>query len=235
MMEITYDEFVKLVSETLWESVSNFATKRGFELFMQEDWVVEELKKSYNIGVSSEHDIDLMEIVTQTSTTLCWDYGEKEVYSVLPVRDLKKMKKCTALVERFKNGLFGVSAIDTIATILGEGKTVADAKADFENNVSDIIKCSKEDGVFEPDNLEHVSFVYKYDLPSFLNYFDFFNLSNLAKRIGINPSLLRHYKQGQYVSEKQVKKIEEEIHKLGKELSKIQLVDNPKKIKRNID
>ena len=49
--------------------------------------------------------------------------------------------------------------------------------------------------------------MYKYDMPSFLNYYDFLNMTKLANLAGINPSLMRQYKRGQYISDKQVSKI----------------------------
>ena len=67
-------------------------------------------------------------------------------------------------------------------------------------------------------------FVYKYDMPSFLNNYDYLNMTKLANMSGINPSLMRQYKRGQYISEKQVSKIQTAIHKIGKELLAVRLV-----------
>ena len=66
--------------------------------------------------------------------------------------------------------------------------------------------------------------MYKYDMPSFLNYYDYLNMTKLANMSGINPSLMRQYKRGQYISEKQVSKIQTAIHKIGKELLAVRLV-----------
>jgi HTH-type transcriptional regulator/antitoxin HigA len=52
----------------------------------------------------------------------------------------------------------------------------------------------------------------------------FLNVTAFAEWIGINPSLMRQYKRGQYISEKQVSKIQTAIHKIGKELLAVQLV-----------
>jgi len=49
-------------------------------------------------------------------------------------------------------------------------------------------------------------------------------MTKLANMSGINPSLMRQYKRGQYISEKQVSKIQAAIHKIGKELLAVQLV-----------
>lgn len=42
------------------------------------------------------------------------------------------MKKRTALIEKGKDGTFGIFTPDIESTIIGEGNTVAEAKADFD-------------------------------------------------------------------------------------------------------
>lgn len=46
--------------------------------------------------------------------------------------------KTTALIEKGKDGTFGIFTPDIQATIIGEGRTVAEAKADFENSVREM-------------------------------------------------------------------------------------------------
>lgn len=41
-----------------------------------------------------------------------------------------------------------------------------------------------------------VRFLYRYDLQSFFDYFSFLNISEIARRSGINPSLMRQYVSG---------------------------------------
>ncbi len=43
---------------------------------------------------------------------------------------------------------------------------------------------------------ELVEFRYQYDLQSFFNYFSFLNVTEVAKRAGVNPSLMRQYTRG---------------------------------------
>ncbi|MBR4912606.1 MAG: pilus assembly protein HicB [Bacteroidales bacterium] len=134
------------------------------------------------------------------------------------------MKKSTALIEMGKDGTFTIFTPDTISTVFGDGNSVAEAKADFENSVKEFIEVFEETGRKDPDDLKNTTFVYKYDMPSFLNYYDFLNMTKLANLAGINPSLMRQYKRGQYISEKQVSKIQTAIHKIGKELLAVRLV-----------
>ena len=123
-----------------------------------------------------------------------------------------------------KDGTFTIFTPDTESTVFGEGNTVAEAKADFENSVKEFIEVFEEIGRKDPDDLKNTTFVYKYDMPSFLNNYDYLNMTKLANMSGINPSLMRQYKRGQYISEKQVSKIQTAIHKIGKELLAVRLV-----------
>lgn len=72
------------------------------------------------------------------------------------------------------------------------GDTVAESKAD-------LLRCYEEAKVDAKENGEAfpiLEFEYKYDLRSFFNYFSFLNVSDIAKRAGINPSLMRQYSSG---------------------------------------
>ena len=44
----------------------------------------------------------------------------------------------TALIERGKDGKIGIFTTDINSTIIGEGNTIEEAKADFENSVQEI-------------------------------------------------------------------------------------------------
>ncbi len=132
--------------------------------------------------------------------------------------------KTIALIEKGKDGTFGIFTPHIESTIIGEGKTVAEAKADFENSVREIIAAYTENGEQLPEDLNNIDFVYKYDLASFFDYYSFINVSQFAKWAGINASLMRQYKAGQYISEKQMSKIETTLHRVGQELSAVKLV-----------
>ena len=55
---------------------------------------------------------------------------------------------------------------------------------------------AKRDFEAEGKTFPEVEFTYKYDLQSFFNYFSFLNVSDIAKRAGVNPSLMRQYTSG---------------------------------------
>lgn len=130
--------------------------------------------------------------------------------------------KTIALIEKGSDGTFGIYTPKINSTIIGEGKTVNEAKADFENSVQEMI--SSYDGDELPEELRGIEFEYKYDIASLFNYFNWINVSAFAKKIGISPSLMRQYKIGKtYISEVQANKIEKALHELGNELTQVSL------------
>lgn len=133
--------------------------------------------------------------------------------------------KTIALIEKGKDGTFGVFTPDLKSTIIGEGVTVTEAKADFENSVKELILYYQETGNQKVNELQSMEFEYKFDIASLFNYYNFINVSKFAKIAGINASLMRQYKSGnQYISENQVMKIEDALHKIANEIAAIKLV-----------
>lgn len=132
--------------------------------------------------------------------------------------------KTVALIEMGKDGTFGIYTPDLQTTIIGEGHTVEEAKTDFANSVSEMIDAYLSKGQGLPSELQDITFEFKYDLPSFFNCFNYLNVTQLAKKAGINASLMRQYKKGQYVSEKQVSKIQYAINALGREMADTKLI-----------
>lgn len=130
--------------------------------------------------------------------------------------------KTTALVERNSEGTFFIFTPDLKDfTIMGTGSSVADAISDFENSVKEVIESYGSEEL--PAELRNFNWEYRYDIASLFDYYSFINVSALAKRIGINPSLMRQYKRGQYISKEQMSKIEKEIKRIGTELSAVSL------------
>ena len=70
----------------------------------------------------------------------------------------------TALIERGKDGSFGIFTPDINHTIIGDGNTVEEAKVDFKNSVKEMILSYTENGKEIPDELKDIQFVYKYDI-----------------------------------------------------------------------
>lgn len=139
---------------------------------------------------------------------------------------MKAKSTSTALIEKGKDGMFGIFTPELKHTIIGEGKTVIEAKEDFQNSVVEMIASYTGENKEIPEELKGIAFEYKYDIASFFDFYDFINVSKFAERAGINPSLLRQYKSGStnYISETQMKKIETALHKVGSELSGVKFI-----------
>ena len=108
--------------------------------------------------------------------------------------------------------------------MIGEGKTVEEAKADMLACYQELLDMYAEDGESVPDDLVDLEFEYKYDISAMFNAFDFLNISKFAKRVGISPGLMRHYKVGDtYISAKQAHKIQEGLHEIAREFLSVSL------------
>ena len=108
-------------------------------------------------------------------------------------------------------------------TIIGTGDTVKEAKEDFFNTIEELRQSYIDTQDPIPAFLnEEVDF--HFDISSLFEYYSMLNVSALGRYLGINPSLMRQYKSGDtYISDAQLEKIEEGIHRLGLELSALKL------------
>ena len=133
------------------------------------------------------------------------------------------MRRARVIIEKDENGFSAfIDGIDS--TIIGEGLSVAEAKADLDNSYKEVLASYLENGEAIPEELQDLSFDYKYDISALFNAFDFINVSKFAQRIGVSPSLMRHYKGGDtYISDNQAKRIESGLHQLAKELLSVTL------------
>lgn len=99
-------------------------------------------------------------------------------------------------------------------SLIGVGNTVNEAKADFFNSMKEVAE-TYDEGEKVPQCLK-ADPVFKFDLASLFEYYSVLNVSAFAKFVGINDSLMRQYKRGNtYISESQLKKIEDGIHTIG--------------------
>ncbi|MBR1933605.1 MAG: pilus assembly protein HicB [Prevotella sp.] len=98
----------------------------------------------------------------------------------------------------------------------GAGKTVKEAKDDLMLCLKDArLDYEENGGVPYP-----VEFRYQYDLQSFFEYFSFLNVTEIAKRAGINPSLMRQYTRGiKNAGEKTYSRLAECMNNITQELS----------------
>ena len=106
----------------------------------------------------------------------------------------------------------------------GTGTTVKEARDDLQEALDEVREMYIEDGEDIPKELKDISFEYKYDVGSLFDFFGEINITSFARKIEMNESLLRKYKNGLAVaSEKQCKRIEAGLHELGRSLVAAQL------------
>lgn len=106
----------------------------------------------------------------------------------------------------------------------GQGNNVEEAKNSLQECIDEYVSMIKEQGNEIPESLKNVEFEYKYDIASFFECFKFLNVSTFAKYAGVNPSLMRQYKQRiAFASESQKAKIEDAIHRAGSELCAVKI------------
>lgn len=132
--------------------------------------------------------------------------------------------KTIAIIERGKDGSFGIYTPNLQSTLSGNGATLEEAKKDFEEAYNESLYVYEGMGQAVPDELKDLEFEYHYDLGSFYEAHPYLNVSQVARYIGINDSLMRQYRKGQYISEAQIMRIQDGIHSIGRELSSAILI-----------
>ncbi len=101
----------------------------------------------------------------------------------------------TAIIEIGKDSTYDIYTNDNRLgfMLLGQGKTIEEAKADFLHNRDELVELYKKRG--ERFDFDHLEFEYKYDTKSFLKYSPF-TLTWLSSATGINKKQLSHYSTG---------------------------------------
>lgn len=134
------------------------------------------------------------------------------------------MEKFIVSIEKQSDGTFiayNVNVDET--TLIGTGETVAEAKEDFYNSMKEDIEICKKEGMKIHEALTTEP-EFRFDVASLFEYYNFINVSAFARWIGMNESLLRQYKKGNvYVSDVQLKKIEEGFRRLSGDFSRLSL------------
>jgi len=134
----------------------------------------------------------------------------------------KKIKKIKIIIERSSDAYW--SFAENVPGINGVGDTVDEAK----QSALDCIELIKEQ--FKDKNIPAIlkgdyEIVFKFDTESFLNFYKkIFTNAALERMTGINQKQFHHYATGlKKPRPAQVKKIENAMHSLGKELMALEL------------
>ena len=126
-----------------------------------------------------------------------------------------------AIIEKGTDGFYSIYSDGMLLNhgFGGFGSSVEEAKADFMASINEAKEMIAEDGETLPNDAESIRVVFKYDLQSFFNYFDWINVSQFAKKVGVNESKMRQYKNGlAFAGEATTKKILAAIKNIGAEL-----------------
>ena len=129
--------------------------------------------------------------------------------------------KIFAIIEKGTDGLYSIYSDDMLLNhgLGGYGSSVEEAKSDFMESIKEAKEMIIEDGKTLPEGADSINVTFKYDLQSFFNYFDWINVSQFAKKAGINESKMRQYKNGlAFAGESTTKKILDTIKNTGAEL-----------------
>lgn len=134
-------------------------------------------------------------------------------------------KNFIVTIEKDNDGSFIAYNVDESPyTLLGRGGTVKDAKADFLHSVQEV-KASEEEREGAAAPILSAAPVFKFDLSSLFEYYSMLNVSAFARYLGINETLMRQYKKGNtYISDVQLQKIEDGLHRLGADFLGLRLV-----------
>jgi len=133
--------------------------------------------------------------------------------------------KVQVIIERGADSTFDAN-MEYISNVpfglLGQGNTVSEAIADFYNSYGEIKAMYQAEGSECP----MLEFEFKYDMPSFLQYYAYaFTLAGLERITGVNQRQLSHYINGvKKPGEKTVRKIENRIHVFANEISSVNFV-----------
>lgn len=130
-----------------------------------------------------------------------------------------------ATIERGDNGTYDVT-MEYLSQIpfglLGQGKNVEEAIADFYNSYNEMKSFLAENGEVYPP----LEFHFVYDIPSFLKRYAYaFSLAGLGRITGINERQLSHYINGiRKPSLKTTLKIEQKLKEFAGEIAMLQFI-----------
>ena len=134
------------------------------------------------------------------------------------------MKALKAIIEKGNdNNNYGIYLPD-VGGVYGFGETEQEAKEELAEAIDSVMEELEERGYREGYEIlfEEYTIEYVYDMSVFFKKYDYINVSALARKLGINESLMRRYSSGKaYVSQEQKTEIEKGIHDIGKELASV--------------
>lgn len=106
------------------------------------------------------------------------------------------MKTLTAIIEKGNDGGYCIYANGGVP-VFGNGLDEIEARNEFESCLKEQAEFMKERQGEYPDWFsDDLQIEYRYDMSAFFLAFPFINVTEFAKSLNINPSLMRKYKSG---------------------------------------
>lgn len=126
--------------------------------------------------------------------------------------------KVTIQVEKGKQeknfSCFMVEELPDFA-LAGYGNTAKQAIEDMYVAQKEIKEILEEEGKKMPE----LEFVFRFDIGSFFDYYSYLNMSGVAKKAGVNASLMRQYAMGIHEpSQKRKQQILDCLHQISQEM-----------------
>lgn len=126
--------------------------------------------------------------------------------------------KVTIQVEKGKQernfSCFMVEELPDFA-LAGYGNTAKQAIEDMYVAQKEIKELLEEEGKQMPE----LEFVFRFDIGSFFDYYSYLNMSGVAKKAGVNASLMRQYAMGIHEpSQKRKQQILDCLHQISQEM-----------------
>ena len=107
------------------------------------------------------------------------------------------MKRIKAIIEKADDGGYGIYAAGEGIPLFSSGLTEQEARNEFESLLHEQAEYMREkQGEYPKWYAKDIEVDYHYDMSGFFLAFPFINVSEFAKSLGINPSLMRKYKNG---------------------------------------
>ncbi len=129
-------------------------------------------------------------------------------------------------IERGKDGNYWGTTQNIAGSVTADGSTLEELKENLKEAIGLYIETAEDTNKAISKKLaKGFELELEIQLSEVFKNMKVLNQSQFAKRIGINPALLRQYatKPSVYVSEKRAKEIQQGLHSLGEELLAIKL------------
>jgi predicted RNase H-like HicB family nuclease len=137
------------------------------------------------------------------------------------------MKALHVVIEPGKDGYGVMIKNPEFKNVFSFGESIEEAKVNIRIAIKELIMNYVDNGEELPKHLKEINpeivpMRFSFLLQYYFELFPYLNLSQLAKKISINPSLMRQYHKGlTYASESKFLKIREGLRFVGKELEAV--------------